>query len=55
LFDAAAEERLRLICSYRSMGVELKQISELLDRSGSERTGILRRRLGGDLAGQRHD
>lgn len=34
LYSAAEAERLRRICTYREMGIPLKQIGELIDRLG---------------------
>jgi len=34
LYSAGEVERLRRICTYREMGISLKQIGELIDRRG---------------------
>jgi DNA-binding transcriptional MerR regulator len=44
-YSEADVERLRRICIYRNAGVKLAGIRVLLDRTGDDAVGVLRRRL----------
>lgn len=46
LYDGEAESRLRLICTYRSAGLSLSEIRDLVDNPKSGESPVLARRIG---------